>query len=244
MSAFTAFRLSSLQNAIRFCVLVLPLALAACVSTSSPSQQAIRHIDPAYMAMYGARPDEAHPLPATDISEVDPRFLRREVAYYGREEPGTVVVDTSARYLYLVREGGRAIRYGIGVGKEGLAWSGRAQVGRKAMWPRWTPTASMIKREPERNGPWAGGMPGGIENPLGARALYLYNNGVDTMYRIHGTTEPWSIGQSVSSGCIRMFNQDVIDLYNRVPVGSPVVVLRGRSPFNDVDPDEQRVSFY
>ncbi|WP_370644858.1 L,D-transpeptidase [Microvirga sp. ACRRW] len=211
--------------------------------TSAPQQQATRYIDPAYMAMYAARPDEAHPLPATDITEVDPRFLRREVAYYGREEPGTIVVDTAARYLYLVREGGRAIRYGIGVGKEGLAWAGRAQVGRKAMWPRWTPTASMIKREPERNAKWAGGMAGGIENPLGARALYLYNNGNDTMYRIHGTTEPWSIGQSVSSGCIRLFNQDIIDLYNRVPTGSPVVVLRGTS-LPDVEQDEQRVSFY
>ena len=240
MSAFTAFRLSSLQNAIRFCVLALPLALAACVSSSSPPQQAIRHIDPAYMAMYGARPDEAHPLPATDISEVDPRFLRREVAYYGREEPGTIVVDTAARHLYLVREGGRAIRYGIGVGKEGLAWGGRARVGRKAMWPSWTPTAAMIRREPERNGKWAGGMQGGLDNPLGARALYLYDGGRDTMYRIHGTTEPWSIGQSVSSGCIRLFNQDVIDLYNRVPVGSPVVVLQGQRLF-DVD-DEMRVS--
>jgi lipoprotein-anchoring transpeptidase ErfK/SrfK len=236
--------LSSLRNVIRFCVLLLPMALAACVTSSPPPQQAVRRIDPAYMAMYGARPDEAHPLPATDISEVDPRFLRREVAYYGREEPGTIVVDTAARYLYLVREGGRAIRYGIGVGKEGLAWSGRAVVGRKAAWPRWTPTAAMIKREPERNRPWAGGMPGGLENPLGARALYLYSKGVDTMYRIHGTTEPWSIGQSVSSGCIRMFNQDVIDLYNRVPVGSPVVVLNGRSPFNDVEQEEVRVSYY
>lgn len=242
MFALTASRFS-LQTLIRVCALaLLPLALAACVP-SSPPAQAIRQIDPAYMAMYGARPDESHPLPATDISEVDPRFLRREVAYYGREEPGTVVVDTQSRYLYLVREGGRAIRYGIGVGKEGLAWSGRATVGRKAEWPRWTPTPSMIKREPERNRPWASGMPGGLENPLGARALYLYNNGTDTMYRIHGTTEPWSIGQSVSSGCIRMFNQDVIDLYNRVPVGSPVVVLRG-SPFRDVEQDEQRVSFY
>jgi lipoprotein-anchoring transpeptidase ErfK/SrfK len=203
-------------------------------------QQAVRRIDPAYAAMYGPHPDEPHPLPATDISEVDPQFLRREVAYYGREEPGTVVVDTTARYLYLVREGGRAIRYGIGVGKEGLAWSGRARVGRKAAWPRWTPTAAMIKREPERNAKWAGGMEGGLNNPLGARALYLYDNGVDTMYRIHGTTEPWSIGQSVSSGCIRMFNQDIIDLHSRVPVGSPVVVLRGQRLF-EVE-DEMRVS--
>lgn len=240
MFAAPALSPSPLKNAIRFFAVILPIALAACVSTQAPPQQALRRIDPAYAAMYGARLDESHPLPATDISEVDPRFLRREVAYYGREEPGTIVVDTSARYLYLVREGGRAIRYGIGVGKEGLAWGGRARVGRKAMWPRWTPTASMIRREPERNAKWAGGMEGGLSNPLGARALYLYDDGRDTMYRIHGTTEPWSIGQSVSSGCIRLFNQDVIDLYSRVPVGSPVLVLQGKRLF-DVE-DEMRVS--
>ena len=240
MFAAPVSSLSSLRKAIRFLALLLPVALAACVSTQTPPQQAMRRIDPAYAAMYGPRLDEPHPLPATDISEVDPRFLRREVAYYGREEPGTIVVDTTARYLYLVREGGRAIRYGIGVGKEGLAWSGRARVGRKAAWPRWTPTPAMIRREPERNAKWAGGMEGGLDNPLGARALYLYDNGVDTMYRIHGTTEPWSIGQSVSSGCIRMFNQDIIDLHSRVPVGSPVVVLRGQRLF-DVE-DEVRVS--
>ncbi|WP_262268568.1 MULTISPECIES: L,D-transpeptidase [Microvirga] len=229
-----------MKNAFRFAAVLLPMALAACVTTQAPPQQAVRRIDPAYAAMYGPRPDEPHPLPATDISEVDPRFLRREVAYYGREEPGTIVVDTEARHLYLVREGGRAIRYGIGVGKEGLAWSGRARIGRKATWPRWTPTAAMIRREPERNARWAGGMEGGLSNPLGARALYLYNNGVDTMYRLHGTTEPWSIGQSVSSGCIRLFNQDIIDLYSRVPVGSPVVVLQGQRLF-DVE-DDTRVS--
>jgi lipoprotein-anchoring transpeptidase ErfK/SrfK len=240
MFAAPVSSLFSLRRVLRFLTLLLPVALAACVSTQPPVQQAVRRIDPAYAAMYGPRPDEPHPLPATDISEVDPQFLRREVAYYGREEPGTVVVDTTARYLYLVREGGRAIRYGIGVGKEGLAWSGRARVGRKAAWPRWTPTAAMIKREPERNAKWAGGMEGGLNNPLGARALYLYDNGVDTMYRIHGTTEPWSIGQSVSSGCIRMFNQDIIDLHSRVPVGSPVVVLRGQRLF-EVE-DEMRVS--
>lgn len=220
-----------LQSALRLGALLFPLFMAGCMSRGQPPQQQVPKIDPAYLAMYGAIPDEQHPVPPTDISEVDPQFLRREVAYNGSEQPGTIVVDTGARYLYLVRENGRAIRYGIGVGKAGLAWSGRAAVGRKAPWPRWTPTAAMIKREPERNAPWAGGMAPGLENPLGARALYLHANGRDTMYRIHGTSEPWSIGENVSSGCIRLFNQDIIDLYNRIPVGAPVVVLNDPAPF-------------
>lgn len=219
---------SLLRKALSLGAVVVTMAMAGCVSTSQPPQQsAVRSIDPGYAAMYGARPDEAHPLAALDLTEVDTRYLRREMAYSGREEPGTIVVDTAARYLYLVRENGRAIRYGIGVGNEGMAWSGRARIGRKAPWPRWTPTPDMIRREPERNARWASGMAGGLQNPLGARALYLHDNGRDTLYRIHGTSEPWSIGQAVSSGCIRMFNHDVIDLYNRVPVGSPVVVLNG-----------------
>ncbi|MGO4574233.1 L,D-transpeptidase [Microvirga sp. 2TAF3] len=220
--------------------------MAGCVSVQEPPQQVTRAVDPTYVAMYGSQPEEQFPLPATDISEVDPKFLRREVAYSGTEEPGTIVVDTASRYLYLVRENGRAIRYGIGVGAEGMAWSGRARIGRKASWPRWTPTAAMIRREPERNGRWAGGMPPGLGNPLGARALYLYQDGRDTMYRIHGTSEPWSIGQSVSSGCIRLFNQDIIDLFNRAPVGTPVVVLNGErviEPYEDlrVSSNRQRV---
>lgn len=174
--------------------------------------------------MYAEMPDERFPLPAIDLDEVDENALRRIVRYQTSEYPGTLVVDTGERALFLVLEGGAAIRYGVGVGKEGLAWSGRAIVGRKADWPRWTPTAAMIAREPARNAPWAGGMPAGLDNPLGARALYLYRNNTDTMYRIHGTNEPWSIGQSVSSGCIRMINQDVIDLYRRTPIGTPVVV--------------------
>lgn len=248
-SADPALSFSSAKKLLRLgTLLLLPLVLAACVSTQAPPQPAARMIDPTYAAMYGPRPEEAHPIPATDISEVDPQFLRREVAYNGPEEPGTIVVDTEARFLYLVRENGRAIRYGIGVGKEGMAWSGRARVGRKAPWPRWTPTPAMIKREPERNAKWAGGMAPGIENPLGARALYLYDDGRDTLYRIHGTSEPWSIGENVSSGCIRLFNQDIIDLYSRVPVGSPVVVLQGTRRFADDsfadDPDEVRVGYY
>ena len=206
--------------------LLLSVPLAGCVSVEQPPMQAGRNFpDPEYVRVYGPRPDERFPLPATDISEVDPQFLRQEVAYNGREQPGTIVVDTDNRYLYLVRENGRALRYGIGVGKEGLAWSGRARIGRKAIWPSWTPTADMVRREPERNARWEGGMPGGLQNPLGARALYLYEGDRDTLYRLHGTTEPWSVGQAVSSGCIRLFNQDIIDLFNRVPVGTPVVVL-------------------
>ncbi|MCA0405847.1 MAG: L,D-transpeptidase [Proteobacteria bacterium] len=175
-------------------------------------------------AMYGPLPDERFPVPAVDLDEVEEGALRRIVPYRTAEYPGTLVVDTREHALFLVMEGGEALRYGVGVGREGLAWQGRATVGRKAEWPRWTPTRDMIAREPERNAPWAGGMPPGLENPLGARALYLYRGTQDTLYRIHGTNEPWSIGQSVSSGCIRMINQDVIDLYRRVPLGAPVVV--------------------
>lgn len=175
-------------------------------------------------AMYGPMPDERFPIPAVDLDEVDEDAMRRIVPYQTSEFPGTLVVDTREHALFLVMERGEALRYGVGVGKEGLAWQGRASVGRKAEWPRWTPTRDMIAREPERNAPWAGGMAPGLENPLGARALYLYRGTQDTLYRIHGTNQPWSIGQSVSSGCIRMINQDVIDLYRRVPLGAPVVV--------------------
>jgi lipoprotein-anchoring transpeptidase ErfK/SrfK len=206
-------------------ITLLALTLAGCVSTQTPQDADLKAPHSTYVAMYGPQPDEKFPLPATDISTVDPQFLRREVAYDSPERPGTIVVDTANRHLYLVRENGRAIRYGIGVGAEGMKWAGRAQVGRKAAWPRWTPTAAMIKRDPKRNRPWANGMPAGPSNPLGPRALYLFQDGRDTLYRIHGTTEPDTIGEAVSSGCIRMLNPDILDLYSRVPVGTPVVVL-------------------
>lgn len=138
---------------------------------------------------------------------------------------GTIVVDPSNHFLYLVEGFGKARRYGVGVGRAGLAFKGSAKIKRKAKWPSWTPTANMIKREPHKYKKYAGGVPGGPENPLGARALYLYRGNRDTYYRIHGTTQPDSIGRSVSNGCIRMINDHVIDLYNRVPVGTTVVVL-------------------
>jgi len=154
---------------------------------------------------------------------VSPKFRRRRVRYASKEKPGTIIVDTSERYLYVVEDNGMATRYGVGVGRAGFAWSGRAKVGRKAEWPTWTPPPNMIRRQPELK-KYAGGMPGGPNNPLGARALYLYDGGRDTMYRLHGTNQPSSIGQAMSSGCIRMMNADVEHLYNRTPVGTRVIV--------------------
>lgn len=203
----------------------LPLAVAGCATSQPPAAQAPR-FDPAYIAMYAAVPGEPFPVPAVDLNTVDPRYFRREVEYPGNQPPGTIIVDPNARFLYLVLEGGRALRYGVGVGRtEAFNFVGEAVIERKAAWPTWTPTQDMIAREPERYGPYAGGLPGGLDNPLGARALYLYENGRDTLYRLHGTNEPWSIGRKVSSGCVRLLNQDIIDLYGRVPLGSRVFVL-------------------
>jgi lipoprotein-anchoring transpeptidase ErfK/SrfK len=209
-------------------------ALAGCAPRHEPLVASGPVIPPEYLAVYGARPDEQFPLPAVDLSEVDPRFLRQEVEFGASQPAGTIVVDPGERFLYYVQERGRAIRYGVGVGRAGYQFRGSAYVGRKAPWPRWTPTANMIADNPEKNGPWARGMEPGLENPLGARALYLYNDGRDTMYRIHGTNEPESIGQNVSSGCVRMFNQDVIDLYERAPVGARVIVRPGVMPVRSV----------
>jgi lipoprotein-anchoring transpeptidase ErfK/SrfK len=203
------------------------LGLAATLAGCASREQAVLTENPSLpaslVAHYGPRPDERHPLPGIDISGIDPDLLRQPVAFAGRERPGTVIVDPRERFLYLVQEGGQAIRYGVGVGRDGLEWAGRARIGRKAEWPRWTPTANMIARDPA-NAEWANGMEGGLGNPLGARALYLYEGNRDTMYRLHGTNEPGSIGQALSSGCIRLFNQDIIDLHQRVPTGTAVVV--------------------
>jgi len=182
-------------------------------------------------ANYGARPNEEYSVPAVAADELDPKYVRQRVRYPTLHPAGTIVVDPDAKFLYLVMEGGAALRYGIGVGREGFGWSGEAKIARKARWPNWTPPAEMIRRQPalER---YRKGMQPGLGNPLGARALYLFQNGRDTLYRIHGTNEPWSIGQNVSSGCIRLLNHDVIDLFGRVPVGSSVVVLSHRKIAN------------
>lgn len=220
-------------------------ALSGCVSVPNTSTRTVYipttpRLAPgqsSYRVMYGALVDNGFEIPSVPIDRMDPRMLRQEVDDPTGERPGTIVVDTSQHFLYLVNEGGRALRYGVGLGRAGFEWSGRAQVERKAVWPKWHPPAEMIKRQPElekyrttfnkKTGEWEGGMEGGIMNPLGARALYLYQNGKDTLYRIHGSPEWWTIGKSVSSGCVRMLNQDAIDLYNRVPEGTPVLVTHG-----------------
>jgi lipoprotein-anchoring transpeptidase ErfK/SrfK len=149
---------------------------------------------------------------------------RREVSYFTLEKPGTIIIKTRERALYQIRSGGRAMRYLVAVGKEGFSWSGTAKVGFKRVNPTWTPPAEMIERKPEY-AEWADGMPGGIpENPLGVRALYLYKGNKDTLFRIHGTNSPSSIGTAASSGCIRMLNREVVELYNSTPVGTKVIV--------------------
>lgn len=151
-------------------------------------------------------------------------FQRQIVTFRTAEEPGTIIIDGDKHYLYYVLPDFQAIRYGIGVGRDGFGWAGIVEVGRKAEWPTWTPPAEMVARDPNA-AKWKDGMPGGPENPLGARAMYLYVGGQDSIYRIHGTHQPWSIGLNISSGCIRMVNDDVVDLYERVNVGTRVIVL-------------------
>lgn len=202
-------------------------ALTGCAATTNPSVA-----DPYYVAMYAAIPDERFPVPAVDVTKIDLQYLRQIAPYAGPERPGTLVVDPHAKFLYLVMEGGEAMRYGVGVGRAGFEWSGRGVIQYKRAWPRWTPPDEMVTRQPELE-PYSianGGMDPGLNNPLGARALYIFEDGRDTLYRLHGTNEPWSIGKAVSSGCIRLFNQDVIDLYNRTPNGTSVAVLEAGRP--------------
>lgn len=200
--------------------------LAACASERSTRPQAqASSAQSAALSMYAAMPYEQHPIPALDVSKIDPVYLRQVVDYPTPEQPGTIIVDTPNHFLYLVLGNGQAMRYGIGVGREGFSWAGRAYIGDRQEWPKWFPPDEMIDRQPELEPYRDNGMEPGLGNPLGARALYLYRDNKDTLYRLHGTNEPWSIGQSVSSGCIRLFNQDIIDLHARVNIGAPVVVI-------------------
>ncbi|HCD84468.1 MULTISPECIES: L,D-transpeptidase [Rhizobium] len=209
--------------------------LASCATSGQPpmtatpvkSDEPLPAVTPVTPAMYAAMPDETFPIPAVNIKQVDPKYWRQVVDYPTEEKPGTLIVDTPNKFLYHVLPGGKARRYGIGVGRDGFSWSGRATVAYKRAWPKWTPPDEMVARQPALQ-PYSianGGMPPGLKNPLGARALYIHQGGKDTLYRLHGTPEAFSIGKAVSSGCIRLLNQDVIDLFNNVRDGSPIVVI-------------------
>ncbi|MCF7647382.1 L,D-transpeptidase [Bacillus subtilis] len=207
------------------------LALTGCVSTGETkrpaAELAANKVKPVTPPMYYAVWDEGYQIPEVDVSKIPEKFWRAEVDYMTDEKPGTVVVDTPNKYLYHIKPGGRATRYGIGVGKDGYAWSGRAKIAYKRKWPRWTPPDEMVARNPALQ-PYSianGGMGPGLNNPLGARAHYIHKDGRDTIYRIHGSPEYWTIGKSVSSGCIRMVNQDVMHLYDNVRDGSDIVVI-------------------
>jgi lipoprotein-anchoring transpeptidase ErfK/SrfK len=203
------------------------LGLAGCATSGGMSRaEAAR--------LYGPMPDEKFPIPAVDLGKLDPKYYRRTVRYDSNEAPGTIIVDPGKYYVYRIEGDGNATRYGANVGRDGFRWSGDAYVGRKSEWAVWTPPKEMIQRQPELRRHLSElqsgvGMSGGPRNPLGARALYLWQGNKDTLFRIHGTVEPWTIGSSVSSGCIRMINQDVIDLYQRTAAGAKVVVLPARS---------------
>ena len=190
--------------------------------------------DDNWALMYGPQDDPEFDLPPIPWEKVDQRYRRQLVANTTGQPAGTLVVDVQDHFLYWTLPLGRAVRYGVGLGREGFEWSGEGNVERKAEWPRWHPPEEMIERQPElekyrttfnpRTNTWDGGKAGGLDNPLGARALYIYQNGVDTLYRLHGSPEWWSIGQSVSSGCVRLMNQDIVDLHARVPVGTRIIV--------------------
>jgi len=173
--------------------------------------------------VYGPVPDEQFPIPAVDVKKVDPDYYRRTVRYDTDKAPGTIIVDPGNYFVYRVEEEGLATRYGANVGRAGFLWSGDAYVGRKAEWPTWTPPKEMILRQPEA-AKYAGGMPGGLDNPLGARTLYLYQNGAYTLYTIYSTSHPETIGTNLTSGCIGLLTQDMLHLYSRTPVGTNVVV--------------------
>ncbi|MDO5647064.1 L,D-transpeptidase [Paracoccus sp. (in: a-proteobacteria)] len=182
-------------------------------------------VSAATRAMYAAVNDGGHAIPAIPDNLLTPNRVRSEVDYWSSEPVGTIIVDPHARYLYQIRPNNRAMRYAVGVGAAGFGFTGAAHIPYQREWPRWQPTDGMLERQPEHYGPMRDGLPGGLRNPLGARALYIHNSGGDTYYRIHGTNDPASIGTASSSGCIRMFNQDAIHLAANTPSMTNIIVL-------------------
>ncbi|AKR55032.1 ErfK/YbiS/YcfS/YnhG family protein [Devosia sp. H5989] len=175
--------------------------------------------------VYGPVPDERFPIPAVNVKKINPKYFRRTVRYDSKEAVGTIIVDPRNYYVYRIAGDGYATRYGANVGRDGFRWSGDAYVGRKAEWPVWTPPKEMIARQPEA-AKYAGGMAPGLDNPLGARTLYLYQDGVYTLYTIYSTRVAETIGKGISSGCIGLLTQDMLDLYEKTPVNTKVVVLK------------------
>jgi lipoprotein-anchoring transpeptidase ErfK/SrfK len=215
-------------------------ALSGCATQSGPAVHRVAEAtvepppsmaayNPELEARYAAFEDGGHFVPAIPYERMDPKYYRQRVPDPTGERAGTVVVDTPNRFLYLVEEGGTAMRYGVGIGREGFAWEGEGIIHWRQHWPRWKPPSEMIARQPEleRYSVANGGMDPGIMNPLGARALYIFQNRQDTLYRLHGSPEWQSIGKSVSSGCVRLVNHDIVDLYERVPHHARIVVHQG-----------------
>ena len=208
----------------------LAFAISGCATSDAPSaadsipEPPAPRFSEAVLQMYRAMPEEQFSIPAVNLTRLDPAYVRAVVNYPTAEAPGTVIVDTPNRYLYHVQDGGTATRYGVGIGRSGFEWTGRAHIAYGREWPVWTPPADMIARQPSV-AKWRNGQPPGINNALGARALYIHQGNRDTLYRLHGTGEAHTIGKAVSSGCVRLLHQDIIHLYEHVKWGSPIVVL-------------------
>ena len=193
------------------------LSLAGCATGGMSMAEAER--------VYGPVPSERFPIPAVNVNKLNPKYMRRTVAYDTKEVAGTIIVDPRNYYVYRVEGDGMATRYGANVGRAGFLWNGDAYIGRKAEWPIWTPPKEMIQRQPEA-AKYAGGMAPGLDNPLGARTLYLYQNGAYTLYTLYSTIMPETIGKGVTSGCVGLLTQDMLDLYEKTPVDTKVVVLK------------------
>lgn len=216
----------------------LVLLLSACASTPDgsplpsprpmkerPAGETSKPVGSDPTQMYAEKIDAGFKIPGVNVEKMNPEYVRQVVNYTTEEKPGTIIVDQKERFLYLVRPGGKAIRYAVGVGPVARAFDGgEAVIARKAAWPRWIPTPDMVKRNPAHYGPNKDGVDGGPWNPMGARALYMHKDGKDTYYRVHGTNDPGSIGKAVSAGCIRLLNQDIMDLYERVSPDAKIVV--------------------
>lgn len=219
----------------------MPLRLAAALALSAGLALPALPAAAFPVAPAAARAESAVTQVAVQERKPARQFWRTKVRLRTDETPGTIIVDTNNKFLYYVEGNNKATRYGIGVGREGFGWSGVVQVGRKSEWPSWRPPAEMIVRERKKGHILPEVQEGGVNNPLGARALYLYKGGRDTVFRIHGTNQPWTIGQNMSSGCIRMMNEDVTDLYSKAPIGTKVIVIGPGNKQGEVSYDDRGV---